>query len=84
MNRMLASCGQVCLSWLYEQGATFAVKSFNKGRLRENLEIFDWELTEGDHEKIGRIPQKKMMLKEEFVSSKGPYKSVEELWDGEL
>ncbi|PKI77131.1 hypothetical protein CRG98_002634 [Punica granatum] len=59
-------------------------QSFNKERLRENLEIFDWELSEDDHEKISRIPQKKMMLKEEFVSPEGPYKSVEELWDGEI
>lgn len=78
------SIAQVCLRWLYERGVTFVVKSFNKERLNENLNIFDWELTEGDHEKIERIPQKRMMLKEEFVSAKGPFKSVEELWDGEL
>lgn len=78
------SIAQVCLRWLYEQGVTFVVKSFNKERLKENLGIFDWELTEGDHEKIEQILQKKMMLKEDFVSAKGPFKSVEELWDGEL
>ncbi|KAI6694903.1 hypothetical protein NL676_022613 [Syzygium grande] len=78
------SIAQVCLRWLYEQGVTFVMKSFNKERLKENLSIFNWELTEGDHEKIERIPQKKMMLKEEFVSAQGPFKSVEELWDGEL
>ncbi|PKI77132.1 hypothetical protein CRG98_002635 [Punica granatum] len=59
-------------------------QSFNKERLRENLEIFDWELSEDDHEKISRIPQKKTMLMEKFASPKGPYKSVEELWDGEI
>ena len=74
---------QVCLRWLYEQGVTFVVKSFNKERMKENLSIFDWELRGDDYEKINSIPQKKMMLKEEFVSPIGPYKSVEELWDGE-
>ncbi|KAK4792070.1 hypothetical protein SAY86_022505 [Trapa natans] len=78
------SIAQVCLRWIYEQGATSVVKSFNKGRMRENLEIFDWELGEGDLRRIDRIPQKKMMLKEEFISPMGPYKSVDELWDGEL
>ncbi|OWM76113.1 hypothetical protein CDL15_Pgr009759 [Punica granatum] len=81
---LLLACVVYLPSGLYEQGVTFVVKSFNKERLRENLEIFDWELSEDDHEKISRIPQKKMMLKEEFVSPEGPYKSVEELWDGEI
>ncbi|KAK3416734.1 hypothetical protein EUGRSUZ_H02496 [Eucalyptus grandis] len=39
------SIAQVCLRWLYEQGVTFVVKSFKKERLKENLGIFDWELT---------------------------------------
>lgn len=64
--------GQVCIRWIYEQGTMMAVKSFN------------WELGKDDYERIGRIPQKKMMLNEELVSPKGPYKSVEELRDGEL
>ncbi|QHO09985.1 NAD(P)H-dependent 6'-deoxychalcone synthase [Arachis hypogaea] len=30
---------QVSLRWLYEQGVTFAVKSYNKERMKQNLEI---------------------------------------------
>ncbi|KAK4788364.1 hypothetical protein SAY86_019683 [Trapa natans] len=78
------SVAQVCLRWIYQQGATAVVKSFNKGRMRENLGIFDWELSEDDLQRIGRIPQKRMLLKEKFISPKGPYKSLHELWDGEL
>lgn len=48
------------------------------------VKSFNWELGKDDYERIGRIPQKKMMLNEELVSAKGPYKSVEELRDGEL
>ncbi|TQD92577.1 hypothetical protein C1H46_021829 [Malus baccata] len=77
---------QVCIRWVYQVGATLAVKSYNKERLKQNLLVFDWELSEDDLAKINQIPQKKMMLKENLVSADGssPYKSVEELWDGEI
>ncbi|XP_075672351.1 non-functional NADPH-dependent codeinone reductase 2-like [Castanea sativa] len=75
---------QVCLRWIYEQGAAPIVKSYNKERLKENLQIFDWELSEDDYDKIGQIKQRRLMPREELVSAHGPYKSVEELWDGEL
>lgn len=75
---------QVALRWIIEQEATLVVKSYKKERLKENMEIFDWTLSKEDMEKISEIPQQKIMLKEEFVSPDGPFKSVEELWDGEL
>ncbi|XP_059441525.1 non-functional NADPH-dependent codeinone reductase 2-like [Corylus avellana] len=75
---------QVCLRWIYEQGVTPVMKSYNKERLKENLQIFDWELSEDDSKKISEIKQHRMMLKEELISARGPYKSIEELWDGEL
>lgn len=34
-------------------------KSMKKERLQENLEIFDWELTDEDRFKITQIPQYK-------------------------
>ncbi|KAK4276327.1 hypothetical protein QN277_019288 [Acacia crassicarpa] len=32
---------QVSLRWLYEQGVSFIAKSYNKERMKQNLEIFD-------------------------------------------
>ncbi|PQQ02739.1 non-functional NADPH-dependent codeinone reductase 2 [Prunus yedoensis var. nudiflora] len=78
---------QVCIRWVYQAGATLAVKSYNKERLKQNLQVFDWELSEDDLNKINHIPQHKMMVREELVSADGsssPYKSVEEFWDGEI
>ncbi|XP_009359214.1 non-functional NADPH-dependent codeinone reductase 2 [Pyrus x bretschneideri] len=77
---------QVCIRWVYQVGTTVAVKSYNKERLKQNLHVFDWELSEDDLAKINQIPQKKMMRREELVSADGssPYNSVEELWDGEI
>ncbi|KAL5759937.1 hypothetical protein ACOSP7_018441 [Xanthoceras sorbifolium] len=48
------------------------------------LEIFDWTLSESDYEKINQIQQQRLMPKQLLVSSFRPFKSLEELWDGEL
>nr|GLL32342.1 D-galacturonate reductase-like [Ipomoea trifida] len=53
------SVAQVSLRWIYEQGVSLVTKSFNKERMRENLQIFDWCLSEEDHKIISQIPQRK-------------------------
>ncbi|XP_010043911.2 non-functional NADPH-dependent codeinone reductase 2 [Eucalyptus grandis] len=75
---------QVCLRWVYEQGVSVLVKSFNKERMKENLDIFDWSLSLEELNKISQIPQKKGFVGLEIVSPNGPYKSPEELWDEEI
>ncbi|KAL2327022.1 hypothetical protein Fmac_020449 [Flemingia macrophylla] len=69
------SIAQVCLRWLYEQGVTIAVKSYNKERMKQNLEIFDWSLAGDDHEKINHIQQVRV--------NNGPVVCVANLWDEE-
>ncbi|XP_072971289.1 LOW QUALITY PROTEIN: deoxymugineic acid synthase 1-B-like [Typha angustifolia] len=75
---------QVCLRWVYEQADCVIVKSFNRERMKENLLIFDWELNEEERQMIAQIPQRRLFPALEFVSNHGPYKSVGELWDGEI
>ncbi|MCL7027039.1 hypothetical protein MKW94_006692 [Papaver nudicaule] len=77
---------QVCLRWVYEQGVSLLVKSFNEQRMKENTLIFQWELTEDELEKISKIPQKRGLPGDIFVSEleAAPFKTVEELWDGEV
>ncbi|MED6215991.1 hypothetical protein PIB30_003191 [Stylosanthes scabra] len=67
------SVAQVSLRWLYEQGVTFAVKSFNRDRIKENSEIFDFSLTSDDNHKIDQIKQERKVKK--FV--------IADLWDEE-
>lgn len=50
---------QVALRWAYEQGVSIASKSFNKERMAQNLQIFDWSLSDEDLEKISQLPQTK-------------------------
>ncbi|RZC57680.1 hypothetical protein C5167_004983 [Papaver somniferum] len=75
------SVAQISLRWVYEQGVSLVVKSFNEERIKENLEIFDWELTPEELKKIGELPQCRMAIAKFFVSDDGPFKSLEEFWD---
>lgn len=75
---------QVVLRWGLDKGVTVLPKSFNKKRMVENLDVFGWHLTDEDHEGIGGIEQKKN-IDGGFVCSpiSGPYRTIEDLWDGE-
>ncbi|KAJ9674295.1 hypothetical protein PVL29_023694 [Vitis rotundifolia] len=75
------SLAQVALRWLHQQGVSIVVKSFNKERMKENLQIFDWELSDDELAKIEQIPQRRGFSGQMFVHHDGLYKSSEELWD---
>ncbi|KAK6921581.1 NADP-dependent oxidoreductase domain [Dillenia turbinata] len=75
---------QVCLRWVYEQGASVLVKSFNKERMKENLDTLDWKLSVEDLNKINQIPEIKSCPALTLISDEGPYKTLEELWDEEI
>ncbi|KAF8407551.1 hypothetical protein HHK36_006685 [Tetracentron sinense] len=80
----LAKGKTVALRWIYEKGVSVVVKSYNKGRMKENLQIFGWELSGDELNKVSQIPQQRKFYGEQFVSTNGPYKSLDELWDGEI
>uniref|UniRef100_A0A0E0P9S9 NADP-dependent oxidoreductase domain-containing protein n=1 Tax=Oryza rufipogon TaxID=4529 RepID=A0A0E0P9S9_ORYRU len=67
----------VSLRWIHEQGVTPIPKSYNKERLKQNLEIFDWELTKEDRLKISQIPQKKIVTAARMFSPDGEFASVD-------
>ncbi|XP_025666135.1 NAD(P)H-dependent 6'-deoxychalcone synthase [Arachis hypogaea] len=69
---------QVSLRWLYEQGVTVVVKSYNKERIKQNLDIFDFSLTNDDYQKIRQIQQERKV-------KNGPagFDVIDHLWDGE-
>ncbi|KAK9090530.1 hypothetical protein Sjap_023707 [Stephania japonica] len=75
---------QVCLRWVHEQGVVLLVKSFNEERMKENLDISGWELSEKDSKKIDEIPQSRGLPGDVFVSDDGPFKTETVLWDGDL
>ena len=67
---------QVALRWVYEQGVSLVVKSFNKKRMEENLHIFDWFLTQDELQKMSMLPQRKGVLLSQFL---GAYKLTLEI-----
>jgi diketogulonate reductase-like aldo/keto reductase len=79
---------QVALRWVHEQGVTFVARSFNRDWMRQNMGIFDWELSDDDREMILQIPQRRACQwpekYDDLMSPNEPYKSLEELWDGEI
>ncbi|XWS63608.1 hypothetical protein CRYUN_Cryun06bG0115000 [Craigia yunnanensis] len=75
---------QISLRWTYEQGVGVIVKSFNGERMKQNLEIFDWSLNEDELKKIDEIPQSRGVPGVAYISKYGPFKTVEEIWDGEM
>ncbi|CAI9113262.1 OLC1v1013835C1 [Oldenlandia corymbosa var. corymbosa] len=77
---------QVALRWIYEKGVTLIVKSFNEERMKQNLQIFYWELSKEEKDQILCIPQHRGPVGrgDLFIVKNGPIKSVEELWDGDI
>ncbi|CAN6294041.1 unnamed protein product [Urochloa humidicola] len=69
---------QVCIRWV-----CVIPKSFNDMRMRENLDIFDWELTDDARHKISSLPEFRGTY-DFFVHESGPYKTAEEFWDDEI
>ncbi|KAL0304972.1 UNVERIFIED_CONTAM: Non-functional NADPH-dependent codeinone reductase 2 [Sesamum calycinum] len=71
---------QVALRWAYEQGIGIVIKSFNKKRMKENIDIFEWSLSNEEVDRISEIPQGRVCLGIDYTSVYGPYRTIEELW----
>lgn len=48
---------QICLRWVLQHGLTPLVKSANPVRMRENLDVYDFCLSEEDMERIDALPR---------------------------
>lgn len=67
---------QIWLRWVYEQGVSMVTKSYNKDRMKQNLDIFGWSLTEEELDKLTHLPQRKGV---NFASLLGPHDIVLEI-----
>ncbi|TKY44860.1 Methylecgonone reductase [Spatholobus suberectus] len=75
---------QVALRWVYQQGSSAMAKSTNKERMKQNLDILDFELSEEDLERISQIPQRRQYTGDMWLSENGSCKTLEELWDDDV
>lgn len=80
------SPSQIVLRWNIQQGHSVLPKSTHADRLASNIEIFDFELNEEDLKEFDKIEQHRLLLGDDmWINDKtSPYKTVEELWDGDI
>ena len=60
------------------------VSSYIKEWMKENIDIFDWELSLEDRKKIDSIPQGRTLTGWDYTSKFGPFQKIEQIWDGDV
>lgn len=76
---------QVTLRWGLQMGHSLVPKSTNQARIQENFDLFDWSIPDDLFAKFSEIKQEKLVPGTGFVhETLGAYKTLQELWDGEL
>ncbi|KAH1155117.1 hypothetical protein AAZX31_18G170700 [Glycine max] len=84
-EKLHKSPAQVALRWGLQSGHSVLPKSVNESRIKENLSLFDWCLPPELFSKLSQIHQQRLLRNESAVHETcSPYKSLEELWDGEI
>ncbi|KAL3027530.1 hypothetical protein AAZX31_03G059200 [Glycine max] len=76
---------QVALRWGLQTGHSVLPKSTNESRIKGNFDVFDWSIPEELLAKFSEIKQDRLIKGTAFVDETcGAFKTIEELWDGEL
>ncbi|KAJ4970841.1 hypothetical protein NE237_003940 [Protea cynaroides] len=76
---------QVVLHWGLQMGHSVLPKSTSEKRIKENFDIFDWSIPDDLFAKFAEIEQERLITGASFAHEKyGAYRSVEELWDGDI
>ncbi|XWS67120.1 hypothetical protein CRYUN_Cryun05aG0259600 [Craigia yunnanensis] len=75
---------QVALRGL-QMGHSVLPKSIGEARMKENLDVLSWSIPEELLPKFSQIEQEKLVRVEGYVrNTYGVYRTIEELWDGEV
>ncbi|CAA3018904.1 aldo-keto reductase family 4 member C9-like [Olea europaea subsp. europaea] len=76
---------QVAIRWGLQMGHSVLPKSTHESRIKENFDVFDWFIPHDLFAKFSEIDQARLLRGTSFVHEKfGSFKTVEDLWDGEL
>lgn len=83
-EKLVKSPAQVALRWGIQMGHSVLPKSTTETRIKQNLDLFDWSIPEDLMAKFSEIDQARLVRGNFVVHPEGVYKTVEELWDGEI
>ncbi|KAL0309906.1 UNVERIFIED_CONTAM: NADPH-dependent aldo-keto reductase, chloroplastic [Sesamum radiatum] len=76
---------QVALRWGLQMGHSVLPKSTTESRIKENLDVFSWFIPDDLFAKFSEIEQARLIRGTYAVhETLSQYKTVEELWDGEI
>lgn len=76
---------KVALKWGIQRGTSVIVKSFNEGRMRENIGALDLKLDENDMINIEKLVERKILRGDHLINkTTSPYRTIEQLWDYEI
>ncbi|GAA0162871.1 reductase [Lithospermum erythrorhizon] len=76
---------QVALRWGLQMSHSVLPKSTTESRIKENLDILDWSIPDDLLAKFSEIEQSRLLRGAFFVhESFGSYRTLEDLWDGEI
>ncbi|KXZ56565.1 hypothetical protein GPECTOR_1g507 [Gonium pectorale] len=76
------SPAQVLIRWAVQRGTSVLPKSVQPGRIRSNLDVFDWEIPADLYDKLCSLEyQHRMVDGGFFISPQGPYRTLQDLWD---
>ncbi|XP_004588540.2 aldo-keto reductase family 1 member C15-like [Ochotona princeps] len=77
-KKLNRTAGQVALRYLLQRGVVVLAKSFNEKRIKENMQIFEFELTEDDMKKIDGLNKNLRYNKFLFAANHPNYPFSEE------
>ncbi|WVZ68193.1 hypothetical protein U9M48_017160 [Paspalum notatum var. saurae] len=75
---------QVALRWNIQMGHSVLPKSLNEERIKQNLDVYDWSIPDDMLAEFSEIKQVRLVRGDFTVNPQSVYKTVEELWDGEI
>ncbi|XP_057498270.1 NADPH-dependent aldo-keto reductase, chloroplastic-like isoform X1 [Actinidia eriantha] len=84
-EKLNKSPAQVALRWGIQSAHSVLPKSVHESRIKENIDLFDWCIPPELFSKFSGIHQQRLLRGDFAVhESLSPYKSLQELWDGEI
>ncbi|CAL4946591.1 unnamed protein product [Urochloa decumbens] len=83
-ERFRKTPAQVALRWNIQMGHSVLPESETEEKIRDNLGVYDWCMADELVANFYMIRQARLIRGQVFVNPQSPYRTVEELWDGEI